>query len=118
MVYRAIPPTMWEAIPGQSPLEAMFMQDVVVDMDPISLIITSLDVKGAFPDTPHHLLQAIREHKGMYLCFCSGNKTDEQYTDILQIRNSPCAQSRLLFSPMQLQLSLSEGFNLPLQYSK
>ena len=27
------------------------MQNAVVDMDPISLIITSLDVKGAFPNT-------------------------------------------------------------------
>ena len=46
-VYRAVPPTMWGAIPGRSPLEAIFMQDAVVDMDPMSLIITSLDVKGA-----------------------------------------------------------------------
>ena len=38
------------------------MQDAVVDMDPISLIITSLDVKGAFPNTPNRLLRAIWEH--------------------------------------------------------
>ena len=31
-------------------------------MDPISLIITSLDVKGAFPNTLHRLLQAVWEH--------------------------------------------------------
>ena len=64
-VYRAIPPTMWGAIPGRSPLEAMFMQDAVVDMDPISLIITSLDVKGAFPNTPHRLLQAVWKQMGL-----------------------------------------------------
>ena len=64
-VYRAIPPTMWGAIPGRSPLEAIFMQDAVVDMDPISLIITSLDVKGAFPNTPHRLLRAVWEHIGL-----------------------------------------------------
>ena len=61
-VYRAVPPTMSGAIPGRSPLEAIFLQDAVVDMDPISLIITSLDVKGAFPNTPHRLLRAVWEH--------------------------------------------------------
>ena len=64
-VYRAIPPTMWGAIPGRSPSEAIFMQDAVVDMDPISLIITCLDVKGAFSNTPHRLLQAVWEHMGL-----------------------------------------------------
>ena len=64
-VYRAVPPTMWGPIPGRSPLEAIFMQDAVVDMDPISLIITSLDVKGAFPNTPHRLLRAVWEHMGL-----------------------------------------------------
>ena len=65
VVYRAIPPTMWGATPGRSPLEAIFMQDAVVDMDPISLIITSLDVKGAFPNTLHRRLQANLEHMGL-----------------------------------------------------
>ena len=51
-VYRAIPPTIWGAIPGRLPLEAIFMQDAVVDMDPISLIITSLDVKRGLPLHP------------------------------------------------------------------
>ena len=41
------------------------MRDAVVDMDPISLIITSLDVREAFPNTPHHLLPAIWEHMGL-----------------------------------------------------
>ena len=64
-VYQAIPPTMWGPIPGRSPLEAIFMQDAVVDMDPISLIITSLDVKGPFPNTPHRLLRAVWERMGL-----------------------------------------------------
>ena len=41
------------------------MQDAVVDMDLISLIITSLDVKGAFPNTPHRLLRAVWERMGL-----------------------------------------------------
>ena len=64
-VHRAVPPTMWGAIPGRSPLEAIFMQDAVVDTDPISLIITSLDVKGAFPNTPHRLLRAVWKRMGL-----------------------------------------------------
>ena len=35
--------------------------------DPISLIITPLDVKGGFSNTPHRLLRTIWEHMG--LCF-------------------------------------------------
>ena len=64
-VYRAIPPTMSGAIPGRSPLEAIFMQDTVVHMDMISLIITSLDIKEAFPNTPHRLLWAVWKHMGL-----------------------------------------------------
>ena len=56
---------MWGAIPDRSPLEAIFLQDAVVDMDPISLIIMSLDVKGAFPNSPHLLLQAVWKHMGL-----------------------------------------------------
>ena len=61
-LYRAVQPTMWGAIPGRSPLEAIFMQDTVVDMDPISLIITSLDVNGAIP---HRLIRAVWERIGL-----------------------------------------------------
>ena len=64
-VYRAVPPTILGAIPGESALEAIFMQNAVVDMDPISLIITSLDVKGASPNTPHRLLRAVWKHMGL-----------------------------------------------------
>ena len=64
-VYRTIPPKTWGAIPGRSPLEPIFLQDAVVDMDPISLIINSLVVKGAFPNTPHRLLQAVSKHMGL-----------------------------------------------------
>ena len=41
------------------------MQDAVVNMDPISLIITSLDVKGAFPNTPHRLLRTVWNRMGL-----------------------------------------------------
>ena len=64
-VYGAILPTMWGAIPGRSLLEAIFLQDDVVDMDPISLIISFLDVNVAFPNTLHRLLWAVWKHMGL-----------------------------------------------------
>ena len=44
---------------------AIFMQNAVVGVVPIGLIITSLDVKGAFLNTPHRVLQAVWEHIGI-----------------------------------------------------
>ena len=64
-VYCAVPPTMWGAIPRSTPLMAIFMQDAVVDMDPISLIITTLNVKGAFSNTPHRLLRDVWKRMGL-----------------------------------------------------
>ena len=64
-VYPAVLPTMWAAIPGRSPLDVIFGQDAVVDMDRISLIITSLDVKRAFPNTPLCLLPDVWKRMGL-----------------------------------------------------
>ena len=85
-VYRAVLPTMWGAIPGRSPLEAIVFQDAVVDMDPISLIITSLDVKRAFPNTLHRVLRAVWEHMGLpfqgFLQAYLANRTYAINTDV------------------------------------
>ena len=58
-LYPHIPASLWGAIPGRSPHEAIFLQDTIADMDPVDLIIASLDVKGAFPNTPWLLLEAV-----------------------------------------------------------
>ena len=90
VVYRVIPPTMWGAMPGRSPLEATFMQGAVVDMDPISLIITSLDIKAAFSNTPHCLLQAIREHmKLRFQGFLQVYLADRLYTVQTAVGTTP-----------------------------
>ena len=47
-----IPASLWGAIPGRSPHEAIFLQDTIADMDPVDLIIASLDVKGGGVTTP------------------------------------------------------------------
>ena len=41
------------------------MQDAVVDMDPISLSIRSLDVKEAFPNSPRRRLPAVWKRMGL-----------------------------------------------------
>ena len=56
-----IPASLWRAIPGWSPHEAIFLQDTIADMDPVDLSIASLDVEGAFPNTPWLLLEAVWE---------------------------------------------------------
>ena len=35
------------------------------DMDPVDLIVASLDVKGAFPNTPWLLLEAVWKRLGL-----------------------------------------------------
>ena len=60
-----IPVSLWGAIPGRSPHEAIFLQDTIADMDPVDLIIASLDVKGAFPNTPWLLLEAVWKRLGL-----------------------------------------------------
>ena len=53
-----IPATLWGAIPGRSPHEAIFLQDTFADMEPVDPIIASLNVKGAFRNTIWLLLEA------------------------------------------------------------
>ena len=92
-VYRAIPPRMWGAIPGRSPLEAIFMQDAPVDMDPISLIITSLDVKGAFPNTPYGLLRAVWKHMGLpFQGFLQAYLATRMYANKTDVGTTPWVQ--------------------------
>ena len=60
-----IPASLWGAIAGRSPHEAIFLQDTIANMDPEDLVIASLDVKGAFPNTPWILLEAVWKHIGL-----------------------------------------------------
>ena len=60
-----IPASLWGAIPGRSPHEAIFLQDTIANMDPVYLIIASLDVQGAFLNTPWLLLEAVWKRLGL-----------------------------------------------------
>ena len=53
-----IPASLWRTIPGRSPHQAIFLQDTIADMDPVDLIIASLDVIGP-SQTPWLLPEAV-----------------------------------------------------------
>ena len=66
-----IPASLRGAVAGRSPHEAIFLQDTIADMDPVDLIIAFLDVKGAFPNTPWLLLEAVWKRLGLpFYNFC------------------------------------------------
>ena len=76
-----IPVSLLGAIPGRSPHEAIFLQDTIADMDPVDLIIASLTVKGAVPNTPWLLLEAMWKHIGLpFYNFASGYIRTRKYT--------------------------------------
>ena len=60
-----IPASLWRAISGRSAHEVILLQDTVAHMEPIELIIVSLDVKGADPNTPLLPLEAVRKRLGL-----------------------------------------------------
>ena len=66
------------------------MQDAVVDMDLISLIITSLDVKGAFPNTPHRVLRDVWKHMGLpFQGFRQAELATRMYAVKTDVGNTP-----------------------------
>ena len=76
-----IPASLLGAIPGRSPHEAIFLQDTIDDMDPVDLIIASLDVRGAFRNTPWLLLEAVWKHIGLpFYGFASDYIRTQKYT--------------------------------------
>ena len=75
-----IPASLWGAIPGRSPHEAIFLRDTIADMDPVDLIIASLDVKGAFLKTFWLLLKTMWKRLGLpFHNFASGYIRTRKY---------------------------------------
>ena len=76
-----IAPSLWGAIPGRSPHQALFLQDTIAVVEPVDLIIASLDVKGAFLNTPWLLLEAVWKRMGLpFYIFASGYIRTGKYT--------------------------------------
>ena len=60
-----VPASMWGAMAGRSPHEAIVLQDTALDMNPYEMIVASLDVQGAFPHAPHRLLTEVWDAMGL-----------------------------------------------------
>ena len=72
-VFAHVPASMWGAMAGRSPHEAIFLQDTALDMNPYEMIIASLGVQGAFPHAPHRLLTEVWDAMGLpFLSFMTG----------------------------------------------
>ena len=72
-VFAHVPASMWGAMASRSPHEAISLQDTALDMNPFEMIVTSLDVKGAFPHAPHRLLTEVWDAMGLpFLSFMNG----------------------------------------------
>ena len=114
-----IPAILWGAIPGRSPHEAIFLQDTIANMDPIDLIIASLDVKRAFLNTPWLLLEAVWKRLGLpFYSFASRYFRTRKYTVRTGSGLNPSlepgsgvpqggAEGPFLYLPVKLSLALA-----------
>ena len=50
---------MWGSVPGRSTQEASFLYDMYLDDEDLEAFMASVDVKGAFPNTPHRLKEEV-----------------------------------------------------------
>ena len=60
-----IPASFSGAILGRSPHVAIFLQDTVANVDTVDIVIASLDVRGALPNIPWLLLEAVWKRLGL-----------------------------------------------------
>ena len=51
-----VPDNMWANVPGRSKQEASLLYDMYLDDEDPEALLASMDVKGAFPNTPHRLI--------------------------------------------------------------
>ena len=60
-----IPDNMWGSMPGRSTQEASFLYDMYLDDQDLEALMASVDVKGAFPNTPHTLIEEVWQQLGI-----------------------------------------------------
>ena len=60
-----IPDNMWGSVPGRSTQEASFLYDMYLDDEHLEAFMASVDVKGAFPNTPHRLIEEVWRQLGL-----------------------------------------------------
>ena len=82
-VFTHLSASMWGAMAGRSPHEAIFLQNTMLDMNPYEMIVASPDVQDAFPDTPHRPFREVWDAMGLqFLSFMSGYIQTRLYTVI------------------------------------
>ena len=52
-------------MPGRSTQEASFLYDMYLDDEDLEAFMASVDVKGAFPNTPHRLIEEVWRQLGL-----------------------------------------------------
>ena len=60
-----IPDNMWGSVPGRSTQEASFLYDMYLNDEDLEALMASVDVKGAFPNTPHRLIEEVWRQLGL-----------------------------------------------------
>ena len=60
-----IPDNMWGSVPGRFTQEASFLYDKYLDDEDLEAFMASVDVKGAFPNTPHRLIEGVWRQLGL-----------------------------------------------------
>ena len=60
-----IPDNIWGSVPGRSTQEASFLYDMYLDDEDLEAFMASVDVKGAFPNTPHRLIEEVWRQLGL-----------------------------------------------------
>ena len=89
-VFAHVPASMWGAMAGRAPHEAVFLQDTALEMNPYEMIVASLDVQGAFPHAPHRLLTEVWDAIGLsFLSLMTGYTQTGLYAVITAAGLSP-----------------------------
>ena len=89
-VFAHVPASMWGAMAGMPPHEAIFLKDTALDMNPYEMIVASLDVQGAFPQAPHRLLTEVWDAMGLpFLSHMNGYMQTRLYAVITAAGLSP-----------------------------
>ena len=60
-----IPGNMWGSVLGRSTQEASFLYDMYLDDEDLEAFMASVDVKGAFPNTPRRLIEEVWRQLGL-----------------------------------------------------
>ena len=82
-VFAQVPSSMWGAMAGTCPHEAIFLQDTALDVNSYAMIVASLDVQGAFPDTQHLRITEVWDAMGLpFVRFMTGYNQTRLYAVI------------------------------------